>query len=243
MRAMNSLGKKLPITVLALTLLLSACTSFKAQEFNKEANQNVRKIAVAPIGMPAAAQSQTLNAVGNNFGIIGALVETSRQSAASREEAAELTEGGLDYHTYLPAQIESALKAAGFEVTMLPAPRAGHQGKFLATLPPALGNESTLDVYVSYIGYTASGPKAPYRPAVHLEARLVDPRSQKVLFADQIYYNNFQPAAAKTAITIEPDPQAVFADRNAMKAAPEDVTKHLRVAIDAVATELAKQLK
>ena len=64
-----------------------------------------------------------------------------------------------------------------------------------------------------------------------------------MLFEDQIYYNNFMPAAAKRAITVEPDPKAVFADRAAMRAAPAEVTSYLRGAVDAVAAELGKQLK
>ena len=96
---------------------------------------------------------------------------------------------------------------------------------------------------MDYVGYAAAGANSPYHPAVHLQARLTDLKTQKVLFADHIFYNNFTPGAAKQAITIEPDPKAVFEDRAAMRAAPVAVSNGLRAALDAAAAELAKQLK
>lgn len=230
------------------TLLVAAtiagCSSFPTKEFNKDASPGLHSIAVAPIGMPDAPNIMIINAVGNSFGLVGALVEATRASNASKEAVSELSSGGFDYKTYFPAQVDSDLRTAGFRVTMLPGTRAaGNATKFLATLPEASGADAVLDMYVNYLGYAAAGAKSPYRPAVHLEARLIDSKTQKVLFEDQIYYNNFMPAAAKKAITIEPDPKAVFTDRTAMRAAPAEVTSYLRAAVDAVAAELGKQLK
>jgi hypothetical protein len=227
-----------------LATLTAGCASFPTQEFNRGASQGLHTIAVAPVGLPDEPSVVILNAVGNSFGLVGAIVEASRASNASKEAVTELSAGGFDYRTYLPGQIDAAVKAAGFEVTVLPGTRSGGEAaKFLTTLPAAPGADAVLDVYVSYLGYAAAGAKSPYRPAVHLEARLVDPKTQKVLFADQIYYNNFTPAAAKRAITIEPDPKGVFPDRAAMRAAPAEVTQYLRAAVDAATAELGKQLK
>jgi hypothetical protein len=230
------------------TLLVAAaiagCSSFPTKEFNKDASPGLHSIAVAPIGMPDAPNIMIINAVGNSFGLVGALVEATRASNASKEAVSELSSGGFDYKTYFPAQVDSDLRTAGFRVTMLPGTRtAGDAAKFLATLPEASGADAVLDMYVNYLGYAAAGAKSPYRPAVHLEARLIDSKTQKVLFEDQIYYNNFMPAAAKKAITIEPDPKAEFTDRTAMRAAPAEVSSYLRAAVDAVAAELGKQLK
>ncbi len=226
------------------TLTIAGCAGFPTKEFNKDASPALHSIAVAPIGLPDAPNIMIINAVGNSFGLVGALVEATRASNASKEAVSELSAGGFEYKTYFPAQIDSALKTAGYQVTMLPGARtAGDAAKFLTTPPAAAGADAVLDLYVNYLGYAAAGAKSPYRPAVHLEARLIDAKTQRVLFADQIYYNNFMPAAAKRAITVEPDPKAVFADRAAMRAAPAEVTSYLRGAVDAVAAELGKQLK
>jgi hypothetical protein len=232
------------IATVLLATTLSACSSFPTQELNKEANPSLHVIAVAPIGMPDKPMVTIVNAVGNSFGLIGAAVEATRAANASNEAATEFASGGFTYKTHFPTEIEGALRAAGFEVKMLPGSRASADSdKFLATEPVALGADAVLDIYVNYFGYVAASANSSYRPAIHLEARLVDAKTQKVLFADQIYYNNFTPAAAKKAITIEPDPQATFVDRAAMRVAPAEVTKWMRVAQKAVAEELAKQLK
>ena len=194
--------------------------------------------------MPEKPTVVIVNALGNSFGVIGSLVEATRASAATNEAVAELAAGNLDYKTYLPAQIDGSLKAQGFETQILTGGRPENAAtKFLAVLPDAPGADAVLDTYVSFLGYAAADARTPYRPAVHIEARLTDIKTNKILFADQIYYNNFVPAAAKTAITIEPDSKAVFADRAAMKAAPPDVANALRVAIDAVSNQLAQQFK
>lgn len=240
----NLMGPLRVLAMVCLTGLLGACASFPTQEFNKSANASLHTIALAPIGMPDKPSVIILNAVGNSFGLIGGIVEATRAANAANELVGELKTGNLDYRTYLPAQITSALQADGYTVIGVDGARAaGETGKFLTKPPQAAGADATLDIYVSYVGYIAAGATTDYRPAVHIEARLLDAKTQKVLFADQVYYNNFSPNFAKRAITIEPDPKVTFTDRPAMLAAPADVTHGLAGAIDSVAQNLAQQLK
>lgn len=230
--------------LVAALAALAACSTFPTQEYNKDANAAVHVIAIAPIGMPDEPQVTIVNAVGNSFGLIGALVEASRASNASKEAATALQTGNFAYKTYLPVEIDNGLKADGFQTIVLPGTRTGADAqKFLATLPPATGADAVLDIYVTYIGYVAAGATTPYHPAVHIQAQLTDLKTNKVLFADQVFYNNFLPKQAKKAISIEPDPKFAFADRAAMVAAPGDVSKDLREACGAVAAELARQFR
>jgi hypothetical protein len=238
---MGSLGV---LALICLTGLLGACASFPTQEFNKSANASLHTIALAPVGMPDKPSVVILNAVGNSFGLIGGIVEATRAANAANELVGELKTGNLDYKTYVPAQITSALQAGGYAVVAVDGARpAGETGKFLTKAPQAPGADAVMDIYVSYIGYIAAGATTDYRPAVHIEARMIDAKTQKVLFADQVYYNNYSPNFAKQAITLEPDPKVTFNDRAAMIAAPADVTRGLAAGIDAVALELARQLK
>ncbi len=230
--------------MIGLTGLLGACTSFPTQEFNKSANASLHTIALAPMGMPDKPSVIILNAVGNSFGLIGGIVEATRAANAANELVGELKTGNLDYKTYLPGQVTGALQAGGYAVVALDGTRpAGETGKFLTKPPQAPGADAVMDIYVSYVGYIAAGATTDYRPAVHIEARMTDAKTQKVLFADQVYYNNYSPNFAKQAITLEPDPKVTFNDRAAMLAAPADVTHGLAASIDAVALELARQLK
>ena len=232
------------LVIVGLTGLTVACSTFPTQEFNKSANADMHAIALAPVGEPDKPAVIILNAVGNSFGLIGGIVEATRAANAANELTGELKTGNLDYKTYLPAHIIEALQAEGFKVTTVDGARAaGEAGKFLTKPPLPTDADATLDIYVSYVGYIAAGATTAYRPAVHIEARLIDRKTQKVLFADQIFYNNFSPNMAKQAISIESDPKVNFQDRAAMLAAPEEVTLGLTAGLDAVALELARQLK
>jgi hypothetical protein len=241
-RTMDGMARTLAIV--CFISLIAACSTFPTQEFNKSANANLHAIAVAPLGIPEKPAVIILNAVGNSFGLIGGIVEATRAANASNELVGELKTGNLDYKTYLPAHIITALQAEGFTIRAVDGARAqGETGKFLSKPPLPPDADATLDIYVSYVGYIAAGATTDYRPAVHIEARLLDRKTQKVLFADQIYYNNFSPNFAKQAISIEPDPAATFKDRAAMLAAPEAVARGLNEGLDAVSQELARQLK
>lgn len=239
-----SLNRSQLLALVMLALSLDACSSFPTQAYNKSANKNIHTIAIAPIGMPDKPQVIIVNAVGNSFGLVGGIVEATRAAAASNEAVAELSAGQLDYKSYLPQKIAESLKAAGFDVQTIPGNRPGSAStKFLTDLPGDKSSDAVLDVYVTFLGYAAADAKTPYHPTLHLEARLVDTKTNKILFCDQVYYNNYMPRAAKSAISIEPDPTSTFDDRAAMKLAAANVAAGLRVAIDADANELAKQLQ
>src|SRR5207244_10085262 len=95
-----------------VAVTIAGCSSFPTKEFNKDASPALHSIAVAPIGLPDAPNIMIINAVGNSFGLVGALVEATRASNASKEAVSELSAGGFEYKTYFPAQIDSALKTA-----------------------------------------------------------------------------------------------------------------------------------
>jgi hypothetical protein len=166
------MNKKLGAASILLTFAaLAGCNSFPTQEYNKAGNTRVHVIALAPVGLPDKPQSLTLNAVGNNFGLIGGIVEATRASNASNELLTELAVGNLEYRDYLPQRIISNLQSAGFDVVALSGTRSsGESSKFLANVPQAPGADAILDIYANYIGYVAAGAKTDYRPAVHIKA-------------------------------------------------------------------------
>ena len=100
---MSNLQRRLQIAaILSLATILSSCSTFPTQELNKEANQSLRVIAVAPVGMPDKPMVTIVNAVGNSFGLIGAAVEATRASNASNEAVTEFANAGLTYKTRAP---------------------------------------------------------------------------------------------------------------------------------------------
>lgn len=226
----------------AALAVLAGCQSFPTQPFNQAAHAHKKSIALAPIGLQDKPNVYIVNSVGMNFGLIGGIVEASRQASAQSAADEFLKQAGFDFQAAVPIQIEQSLQGAGFVVSRLPGPRPqAERMSFLKVVPSETGSELALDVYVSFLGYVAAGATTEYRPAIHLNARLTDGNDGKVLFADQVYYNNFVAQTAKTAITLEPDAKYNFKDLDAMKASPQLVAEGLRSALEAASAELAKQ--
>src|SRR4051794_22714069 len=98
-------SRLLKVSALLLCVLASACVSFPTQGYNKAAKGNPHAVAIAPIGMPEKPNVQIMAPVGANFGLIGALVEAGRASAAAEEARVVLEKADLNYHTYLAARI------------------------------------------------------------------------------------------------------------------------------------------
>jgi hypothetical protein len=198
-----------------------------------------RKIALIPVGLPQRPTLMIIKSINDYLGIFGIATELRKQLAASKELSAELAEGGLDYRTYVPAQLEAALKAADVDVVAVPGQRtAGENFRFLSHPPAGADDAALLDVYVEYLGYTAEDSHTPYRPLVQLRARLSRPGSK---FETRVDCG--KSAALKDVATVNVDQRFSFADRQALKSASAEVALGLRSAIDAVAAELARQVK
>jgi hypothetical protein len=226
----------------AVVLLISACSTFPTQGYNKAATGNPHSIALAPMGLPEKANVRIMAPVGANFGLIGALVEAGRESTAVEEARVLLEKANLDYQTYLPGQIVKSLQSAGFEAQQLPGARdPKSRFKFMTGVSQEPGADAVLDIYAPFLGFIAAGATTDYRPSVLLDAKLVRASDQKVLFADQIYYNNFQRDGAPKAVSIDPDPNCVFKDRESLQADPQRTAACLQGAMDSAAKELAKQ--
>ncbi len=159
------------------------------------------------------------------------------------EARATLEKANLDYQTYLPEQIVKSLKTAGFEAQQLPGARdPKSRFKFLTGPTKEPGADAVLDIYAPFLGFIAAGATTDYRPSMLLDAKLIRASDQKVLFADQIYYNNFNRNLAPKAVSRSSPIRAVsLKDRDELQANPQRTASCLQNAMDAAAKELAKQ--
>ncbi len=149
------------LAIVYLTCMIAACSTFPTQEFNKSGNPGLHAIALAPPGMPEKPEVIILNAVGNNFGLIGGIVEATRAANASKELTGELKTGNLDYKTYLPAHILDALRSEGFAVTLADGARPENEAtKFLSKPPLPTG---LMQPWISMSPTWATSPQVPPR--------------------------------------------------------------------------------
>ena len=229
------------LLVLGAVAMLAACQSMPSTTFDPAQRQTVKKVGIAPLGIPDNAEVRILQSVGANFGLIGAIVEESRAANARGELEDVLAKSNYDFKTELVTNTQLAMTGAGFDVVQLTGARPkAHRGKFLKTVPAETGVDAVLDVYVMSLGFFAAGATTDYRPGCHIAARLVDPKTQKVLFQDQVMVGAVMPTNQK-AIVLPGDPAATFKDREALQADAPVTRDALKKALDSCVAELGKQ--
>jgi hypothetical protein len=229
------------LLVLGAVGLLAACQSMPSTTFDPALKPTVRKVGIVEIGMPENAEVRILQSVGGNFGLIGAIVEETRAANARGELVDVLAKSNYDFRMEITSNALAALNAAGFQATQLPGKRPDAvRGKFLKAVPKTADVDAVLDMYVVSVGFFAAGATTDYRPGCHIAARLVEPKTQKVLFQDQIMYGAVMPTYQK-AIVLPGDPAATFKDRAALQSDAPVTRDALKKAIDTCVAELGKQ--
>ncbi|HEY8121262.1 MAG TPA: hypothetical protein VII78_08090, partial [Myxococcota bacterium] len=168
------------------------CAQFPSVPYNKAAPDKPASVGIAPLWVPEKPQMLIIGAAGNNFGLIGALVEAGRAASAATATQEAMAAAEFDYAGAFKSRVLKAFEDAGFAVALLPGERPSRERvEFLKTTPPAHGSAAVADVVAKFLGFVAGGATTPYRPTLNTELRLLDAKSGKVLFAEQIHYNHF----------------------------------------------------
>ncbi len=233
--------------LLVAAVFLSGCAALPQTGYNKEANTGLKTVAIPQIAIPEKADVRIIVPVGANFGLIGAIVEESRFAAARTRFQNSLTSVNFDFKSLINSELQRSLTEAGFTPSFIAAeagkkPPTGSSRKAWAKKTgESAGADAYLDITISGFGYFAAGATTDFKPGLGLWAKLIETKSGKMLFEDQIVYN---PAYAATkAITIEPDSQYSFSNQDALNADPGKAAAGLSGAIAAVANELTKQFQ
>jgi hypothetical protein len=229
---------------LAVATILVACQSAPPPlPFEHSTRIAVRRIGIAPLGVPEHLQVTIMNPIGAGFGVVGNLIESHRTATASAEVTGVLSKAHYNYGGALSDAIAAAMRKAGFTITRVEGSRAkSEREKFLSRYPhqKAQGVDAYLDVYSPYFGFQAPQSSSDYRPRVELIARLVSSKDGSTLFQNHIVYGTHT-SDDEDAILVRADDNVSFRDRTALEANPASTARALQSAIDSVAWELAKQ--
>lgn len=228
---------------LAATLMLAACaTPYVATPYER-ASANVRTITVLDDSAEDKAVAAEIASMGSNFGLIGALVDAGIQAErrAALNKALETT--GFDGEDMFERRLAERLGAEGYQVRVAAdAPRAKRD--FLVAYPTPEGAvDAYLDVVVDHYGYLSPGAFQPFRPSVSAKVRLVsaaDPT--KILMDNRIVYNGMA-AMSEGAITISPNPDYEFKNREELLADPARTAAGIQDALNQVADTAAQLLR
>lgn len=227
----------------ALASLLCACatTPPPTKSYDKSATK-IRAVAIQPPGLPQQPNVQTLFDTETGFSFPGMGNDHAEDhEAAAKELQAIFTKASYDYKRDVSESLQSAFSKSGMSTITVRGERPlKERGKFLSHCPPVPGADTCLDVFVTFVGFTAADAAIGYVPTVELQARLIRMADNATLFQDQIVYNA---AAGTQGIPAQTSGKYKFKDRDAMKANPQAVTAAVQEAVKSVATTLAKQFQ
>lgn len=225
-----------------LALATAACASpYVATPYDR-ASANVERIVLIDDAAETEAIAYEVASAGSNFGLIGALVDAGIQTTRRNAVNDALRGVGFDAEAALEARITSALGEHGYQVAVLPGSERAKR-EFLETYPQApAGTDAYLDVVVTYYGYLSAGAFQPFRPAVEATVRLTSATDPGVVLMENLMiYNGMYPRAG--AITIPPNPEYEFENREALLADPDRLAAGIEDALNEVADTAAQLLR
>ncbi len=245
---------KFTLRVAASLLLagLAACVSTPPEvPFDRSASGDVKTIGLVQPGWPdgpssilAASVGRTLSASMGLLGIIPAMIDASLEAKREKTLSGILEDHRFAARDAFVADLSTALKAHGYAVVAVAAPRKSNLDFAASYAPPADTRvDAYLDVVSTGYGYLAAGTSdsEPYRPFFYVRVRLVRASDNSVLMQDVIAYNPL--GAPPKEITLSPDPAYAFSDWDALTANGTAATTGLDTAVHATADAVGDLVK
>jgi hypothetical protein len=232
----------------ALAVGLTGCVSMpKQQAFNRDAHANLKNVSVLETHKTNTSVFM-LNNPGMSFGLIGGLIAAGDQASKEKKFRAIMTEANFEPLVYFKERLTTHMGERGYTLVW---PESQiektkiQRGSFgLRKAYTAVQNvDAQLDINFGFVGYAAAGAGdgAPYRPTVTIGARLVTPDGKDNLYTDYFAYNNVFNLANAVALNASRAEYTYPGFDDLEKAGPTAV-EGLKVAIDTVAAEVARQL-
>ena len=225
------------LVAVSAMLLLGGCASTYVATPYVAGPQRIERVAIADDSVPQNLSAAEVASVGSNFGLIGALIDAGVQDSrqdALREALATIS---FDAEDTLETYVVEALARDGVQAAVVEGPQRQRR-VFLADYPDAgVGVQAYLDIVLTNYGYVSAGSGQPWRPTAYALVRLVSVSDRRVLLENHIAYNTMQ--APRGVITLTPNPDFAFENREEMVTNPERLAGGLRDAMQQIAATAA----
>lgn len=227
------------LAIIAAAMSVSACVApYVATPYDRT-SANVQDMALMDDALPERVIAYEVASTGSSFGLIGALVDAGIQT--SRQDAVNNALTGIQYdaESILEARLAQALSSEGYKVALVDSgPRAKRD--VLPTYPAAPQDaDAYLDVVITQYGYLSPGAGQPFRPHVAAVVKLVSVSDPSVVLAENVIaYNPF--GTPKGVITITPNLEYSFRNRDELLADPERLAAGITDALNQVADTSAR---
>ena len=233
---------RLMAALIAAAAITGCASTPRQQAFNPAERTGIRTIGVLTPAISDEIAVRLFVHPVESLGVIGMLIAAGDMSGKTHEFTHALNARGFMCRRQFRDDLLDGLRAAGYEVRVVPTTRPAGEYAFAAAYPQ--GDQSIdayLDLYSGLVGYTAAGISTPYRPTVYLGARLVRAKDHRVIYQDAIAYNAF--GEPRDMVTIAPTTDYDFQAFDDLMARQDRAVEGLRVALKATGTELARQLR
>lgn len=229
------------VWLVMLALAASACSAPAHRPYDPALRGQIRTIGLPP---PAVSERTAVRLMVHpieGLGMVGLVIAEGDMSAKTADFSRAMQLRGYRGQAQFHRGLVHALSDAGYRVQALKLAREPGNHAFLEHYPAADGTvDAYLDVYSNLIGYAAAGVSTPYRPTVHLTARLVRASDGRTLWQDRIAYNDF---GQHDAVTIAATDAYQFQAYEQLMADPDRAYAGLQTALRATGDELARQLR
>jgi len=205
-----------------------------------ERSPAIHAIAVEQDAVPEKLSAWEVNSVGSNFGLIGALTDAAIQQSRESAMSAALHTVDFDAEAIFDQRLVEQLTQDGYSAQVLSGDNRQRR-VFVTTYGGApAGTDAYLDVVITNYGYISSGVGQPWRPTAEATVRLVRASDSQTLMENQISYNSMY--VRRGVITLTPNPDFVFPNREAMLADPQRLADGITDALNQVADTAAHLL-
>ena len=222
-------------------MVLAGCAAVPHKAYNKNENAQIKRIGLVTPAMSDKTQVWMAVHPGASFGLVGAAIAASDTNSKTNKVTTAVNALGYKPVDEMQTALVAALQKAGFEVQLVPVARPADKFAFLQAYPDTAGIDAYLDIYSASTGFMAAGASTPYRPTSWVGVQLVSASTKSVLFTDQILYNPF--GATGESITLQAGMEFDKKDFDELLAQPDRVVAGMRVALQAVSAEVARQLR
>ena len=242
---MSNLLRGASLAALMLVALTGCVSMPKQQAYNREAHAAIKTIAVLETHNTRPTVFM-LNHPGMSFGLIGGLIAAGDQASKEKKLNATFAAEGFQPLDYFRERLTTHMSERGYTLVW-PATQVesakvsrGTFGLRKAYLPKQA--DAQMDINFGFLGYAAAGAtdNSPFRPTATMAVRLVSPDGKQNYFTDYFAYNNVFNLADAVAINAEATHS--YPDFDDLAAAGPRSVDGMKLAIDAIAGEIARQL-
>lgn len=237
-----TIARKLRIAAIVAfaSVVLAGCAQLPRQAFNAQGAGHVKTVVLVHHENQKDYEAAVLGHPGMSFGLIGGLIAAADMQIKSGKLTTAIDPNETRVQERFGEKLRAGLAKAGYQPVVLVLPKGKTADEAMAQAKQQAQGDAIVVVDV-IAGYWAAGPSTDYVPRLRALVKAVDTKSGKTLYEDQITYGYAMPNAP--TVHLASDPAFRFGSIDALIADPARTREGLYQGIDAIAAQIAVDLK